>query len=325
VEYVIADCLEWLPTLPDNSVDSIVTDPPYGLKFMNHAWDYNVPTQEIWEECLRVLKPGGFLLSFFGTRTYHRGVTRIEDAGFEICDQLGWLYANGFLKSKTRLKPAWEPICMARKQPTGSISTCFNRHGTGYINLDECRVLSEDGTPTRYPSNVIHDGSDEALSIFPEYVKSGGGRRGETGKRTYLGKSESNSLAGKRSGGTIDSKIYFDEDRQDYYTLTKVYDDCGSASRYFYCAKASPSEREKDNHHPTVKPLKLIEHLVKLVTPVNGIVLDPFLGSGTTLKACLETGRNGIGCEKNQEYEHIIKKRIGQAVVTLDRFDGVKA
>ena len=223
VEYVIADCLEWLPTLPDNSVDSVVTDPPYGIKMMGHNWDYDVPSDEVWSEVLRVLKPSGFILSFFSTRTYHRGVVRIEDAGGEICDQLGWLHSNGFLKSKTRVRPGWEPICMARKPPTVSVSDCVDRYGTGYLNLDECRVLSDNGIPTRYPSNVIHDGSEEVLSIFPTNVKSGGGRKDENGKRTYLGTSKSNSLSGNRSGGSLNDEIYFDEDRQDYYKIGRAH------------------------------------------------------------------------------------------------------
>src|SRR5574343_192464 len=146
------DCLEVLRTLPGNSVDSIVTDPPYGLSFMGKKWDYDVPSTEIWQECLRVLKPGGHLLSFFGTRTYHRGVVRIEDAGFEIRDQIQWIYGSGFPKSHnlkdewqgwgTALKPANEPIVVARKPLEKGLTIAENvlKWGCGAINIDECRV-----------------------------------------------------------------------------------------------------------------------------------------------------------------------------------------
>ena len=147
------DCLEQLRTLPDNSVDAVVTDPPYGLSFMGKRWDYDVPSVEIWQECLRVLKPGGHLLAFAGTRTQHRMAVRIEDAGFEIRDMIAWVYSTGFPKSHnldgqwkgwgTALKPALEPITVARKPLCGTVAENVQQHGTGALNVDGCRVGTE--------------------------------------------------------------------------------------------------------------------------------------------------------------------------------------
>ncbi|HAV1939468.1 TPA: hypothetical protein JG949_003028 [Enterobacter hormaechei subsp. steigerwaltii] len=199
----VGRCEDVLKTLPDNSVDAIVTDPPYGLSFMNHKWDYDVPTVEQWQECLRVLKPGGHLLAFGGSRTYHRLVVNAEDAGFEIRDQILWIYGSGFPKSHnldgyfdgwgTALKPAHEPIVMARKPFKKTVSANMAEYGTGAINIDACRIPTDealnggaggllshqrDGTEPvadyeqapegRWPANIIHDGSDVVVSAFPD-------------------------------------------------------------------------------------------------------------------------------------------------------------
>ena len=157
MKLLLGDCLEKLKELDDNSIDSIVTDPPYGLSFMGKKWDYDVPSVEIWEECMRVLKPGGHLLSFAGSRTYHRMAVRIEDAGFEIRDQIMWIYGSGFPKSHnighkvdeyqgwgTALKPAHEPIVMARKPFKGSVADNVLEWGTGGINIDDSRISTDD-------------------------------------------------------------------------------------------------------------------------------------------------------------------------------------
>jgi DNA modification methylase len=451
------DCLEVLKTLEDNSVDAVVTDPPYGLSFMGKKWDYDVPSIEVWRELLRVLKPGGHLLAFAGTRTQHRMAVKIEDAGFEIRDMIAWVYGSGFPKSLnigkavdkingeagrllkfvewfrttglkqketneiigkadvgshyfrldqpaiptrelwaklrphikieipewidelveriererevigekiapdglpysarqpkqwtpqfsdykvvgakapmetkgtsayegwgTSLKPALEPITVARKPFAKTVAENVLEWGTGGINIDGCRVGTEemkwqprgksvtyakttfDATREgeintgRFPANLIHDGSEEVVGLFP-YQKSG----------------ETKQIHNESSG---------------------------TAARFFYCAKASKAERDagcegielktkpvhirqsegrqlagkmeslpQRNHHPTVKPIALMRYLCRLVTPPNGIVLDPFTGSGTTGIAAHLEGFNFIGIEKEKEYCDIANARI---------------
>jgi len=288
------DSLEVLKDFEDNYFDSVITDPPYGLSFMGKKWDYDVPQVELWKEVYRVLKPGGHILSFAGSRTYHRMAVNIEDAGFEIRDMLGWLYGSGFPKSHnighkvekykgwgTALKPAHEPIVMARKPFNTSVAENVLTHGTGGINIDECRVGGKEG---RFPANIIHDGSEEVLEIFPD---------SKAGK--FKGK-------GSQSGGIWNKSTGLPAGVE--------YGDKGSAARFFYCAKASKAERGNKNNHPTVKPIKLMEYLVRLVTPKEGIVLEPFAGSGTTLIACKQQGFNYIGIEREQEYCDIAEARL---------------
>lgn len=364
------DCLEVMKKLEDNSVDSVVTDPPYGIKFMNKHWDTQVPSVEIWKECFRVLKPGGYLLSFAGTRTQHRMACNIEDAGFEIRDMIAWVYGSGMPKYKSCLKPALEPITIARKPAKKAT----------LLNIDDCRVeflnendkasakpqgkatyksgnlagKAQDGYvivgPTvdgevlywcqsdefigwgcresatvfyedvldpiestgrepatqrkefkvrqgngRYPSNIIHDGSEEVVELFPNSNGAGGslpqvkitgyGDGIGTGKSEYLGV----------------ERIPFESGS-------------GSAARFFYCAKASKKDRGDGNKHPTVKPTELMRYLCRLVTPKNGIVLDPFMGSGSTGKAAVIEGFNFIGIELDEEYFKIAKERIEGAI-----------
>ena len=353
------DCLNILKTMEDNSIDSCVTDPPYGLSFMGKAWDYDVPKKEIWQEVFRVLKPGAHLLAFFGSRTYHRGVLPIEDAGFEIRDQIMWLYGSGFPKSHnigngwgTALKPAHEPIVVARKPPEDSIARNKEKYGTGAINIDECRtetkgmkwekprggiwktdaeaeaklVQNELG---RWPANVIHDGSDEVVNEFPS-AGSGNGK----GAYSYAGREYDNK----------DTSMFNGDKPQ----APSNYNDTGSAARFFYSAKASKADKDEGldcflakksvyfqtgggasgkpsslsagrnteykNIHPTVKPTDLMKYLCRLVTPKGGIVLDPFMGSGSTGKAAIQEGFGFCGIEMSEEYFEIAKARIEHAV-----------
>jgi site-specific DNA-methyltransferase (adenine-specific) len=390
----LGDCLEVLKKIQSNSIDSIVTDPPYGLSFMGKKWDYDVPSVEVWEECLRVLKPGGHLLAFAGTRTQHRMAVRIEDAGFEIRDMIAWVYGSGFPKSLdvskaidkaaghwrgragevvsdngamsggnyertpkgdpvtaaaaawqgwgTALKPALEPITVARKPLIGTVAANVLAHGTGAINVDGCRVGSQGGTRKvdpkkndsvsaygngldgggceainggRWPANLIHDGSEEVLELFPVTTSGGGDKHGRKAS-TFCASTDWEAFKGTSSGG-----------------------DSGSAARFFYCAKTSKRDRDEgcqeleqkqthnrkpdgkstfersdrqpsNNNHPTVKPTDLMRYLCRLVTPPNGVVLDPFMGSGSTGKAAVLEGFRFIGIEREEEYMKIAEARI---------------
>lgn len=292
------DCLEKLGELQCACVDAIITDPPYGLSFMGQKWDYEVPSIDIWKECLRVLKPGGHLLSFSSARTYHRMACNVEDAGFEIRDQIMWVYGSGFPKGKTQLKPSHEPIVMARKggkkqelriddcRVPGKLEGDPNRFkkcdGGRFVDLKKESVVRSEG---RWPANLIHDGSEEVVNLFPEVQGIVGSKA--KGNMQFLG-TKKGSQSGNR-GGDIDF---------------------GSAARFFYCAKASNSDRGKGNNHPTVKPIDLMRYLIRLVCPVGSVVLDPFMGSGTTGKAALEEGMEFIGIEQSAEYMDISKKRL---------------
>ena len=416
-----ADCIEAMKAMPDNSVDSIVTDPPYELGFMGKSWDdsgiaFNV---DVWREALRVIKPGGHLIAFSGSRTYHRMAVAIEDAGFEIRDQIMWVYGSGFPKSHnvskgidkaagfegevvatekvdigmqggsmhagretnvverdvrelseaakqwdgwgTALKPAHEPMVLARKPLIGTVANNVLTHGVGGLNIDGSRVAHNEPIKTmkaqvggdkvygqsgrheettelkeggRWPANFIHDGSDEVVALFPEV-------KGAT-SRTPTKPSNATSYV---LGGDSNTPIYDDGLNT-------------SAARFFYCAKASKRDRNEGldefegkeigakgnglarkcatcsasvidgcacpdrtfvnpsraNHHPTVKPTTLMQYLVRLVTPPNGTVLDPFMGSGSTGKACAYEGFDFIGIEQSAEYVEIAQARIDFAV-----------
>lgn len=324
LQVIHADCLDALKELPDSSVDSVVTDPPYGLSFMGKKWDYDVPSQEIWAECLRVLKPGGHLLAFAGTRTQHRMAVRIEDAGFEIRDMIAWAYGSGFPKSHnlkdkwqgwgTALKPALEPITVARKPFKGTVAENVLKHGTGAINIDECRVGTEDDCARkpsivqdtaagfgkgaamggkghnqgRWPANLIHDGSEEVLDGFPVTAPAKAAAR----------------------GGSNPNPMDWGNGRSDGQIIKGHNDNGGSSARFFYCAKASKKDRDEANIHPTVKPTDLMRYLCRLVTPPNGVVLDPFMGSGSTGKAALLEGFQFIGIERDADYIQIAQARI---------------
>ena len=347
MQLINADCIAAMRQMPDNSVDSIVTDPPYELGFMGKSWDSTgiANSVEMWRQALRVLKPGGHLLAFSGSRTYHRMVVAVEDAGFEIRDQIMWVYGSGFPKSHniskgidkaagaerevvgknsasfgyqkdlerwdkgslitipatpaakqwdgwgTALKPAHEPIVLARKPFIGTVANNVLTYGTGGLNIDGCRVGTGTGEVKsvnypdirgnnynnasgsveyqvtdqgRWPANFMHDGSDEVVELL------------------------------------------------------------GDAARFFYSAKASKDDRnegldefEEINYHPTVKPTDLMRYLVRMVTPPGGIVLDPFMGSGSTGKACMYEGFEFIGIDKSADYVTIAKTRINEVLLEL--------
>ena len=362
------DCKETLKILPDNCIEAIVTDPPYELGFMGKSWDSTGIANDVsmWKECLRVLKPGGYLLAFSGTRTYHRMASAIEDAGFEVRDMIEWVYGSGFPKSLninktinklqgnerevvgqsrngknslmgglsntetttiqdvtkgtsvwegwgTALKPAHEPICMARK-PLESKTVAENclKWGTGGINIDESRVGTsgarfngrnvdsniygkygigkpkEDYNMGRFPANLIHDNSEEVMECFlnesARFFKS-------IIYNAKAGKSERNMGCDE-----LEQKQYSHDGRK-----TEI---------------ENPYQRNKSvssNNHPTVKPIALMEYLVKMVTRDGQTVLDPFSGSGTTLIACKKNNRKYIGCELDAEYIKIAEARLSVA------------
>jgi len=331
------DCREVMASMAASSVDSIVTDPPYGLSFMGKGWDHGVPGVEFWTEALRVAKPGAHLLAFGGTRTYHRLACAIEDAGWEIRDCVMWVYGSGFPKSHnlkdewagwgTALKPAWEPVIVARKPFKGTVAANVLEHGTGAINVDGCRVATtqaerdwmeatarpnqetsgwgaNQGTRLRapagfkapeggrWPANLIHDGSEEVVGLFPQ-SKDGVAVNRNRGDRKpsavpYVAKGANGPDVGYGGGG--------------------------SAARFFYCAKASKADRGEGNNHPTVKPTDLMAYLCRLVTPPGGTVLDPFCGSGSTGKAAVREGFGFIGIEREAEYAELARRRIQAAL-----------
>ena len=350
---------------------------------MGKDWDAFVPQPALWKECFRVLKPGGYLLSFFGTRIYDWGTLAIRLAGFEIRDCIQWIYGSGFPKSMdvskaidkylgqerkiagyrnytipdikgnaydqphvsdrdrimapitmptsneakqwegwgTALKPANEPICVARKPLIGTVAENVMVHGTGAINIDECRIGRMDGDRTEYgvdgdeishtgdentntygqygrvaynphsagrwPANVIHDGSNEVLKMFPETTS---GAMKQTVQK-YEGEGVTGFLRGNSGPHN-------------------QHGDSGLAARFFYCAKASKSDRGEGNDWPTVKPVSLMRYLVRLVTPKGGVCLDPFCGSGTTGEACIEEGVDFIIMDQNDRAIEITRSRI---------------
>ncbi len=350
----LGDCLDVLKTLADNSVDSVVTDPPYGLSFMGKHWDYDVPGSDVWAECLRVLKPGGHLLAFAGTRTQHRMAVNIEDAGFEIRDMIAWVYGSGFPKSLdvskaidkaagaeremvrvkpraetsgtmagstdtrpwieksrelgyhevagkdpvtaaaaawqgfgTALKPALEPVTVARKPLVGTVAANVLAHGCGALNIDASRIPTDPSVDDPRLGGAGTWSSDK--------MKYRGGYAGERFSSSALGRWPANLI----HDGSDDVAREFPD---------------GNA-RFFYQAKTSKKDRGDGNSHPTVKPTDLMRYLCRLVTPPGGIVLDPFMGSGSTGKAAVLEGFRFIGIEREPAYMDIATARIDAALV----------
>ena len=327
--------IEELKKFDDNYFDSIVTDPPYEIGFMGKSWDASgiANNPEMWSECLRVLKPGGYLLSFSATRTYHRMAVAIEDSGFEIRDMIEWVYGSGFPKSlnihkqnglcpegwQTALKPAHEPICMARK-PLAEKTVAENvlKYGTGGINIDESRVgevvdsrrpvsqnpnntfktwsLTSGSISKRFPANLIHDNSEEVRECFPNeserFFKS----------IIYTAKASKS----ERNKGLED---FEDKERVDYGGF--------HSEKGLIENNRNPENRlPNKNNHPTVKPIALMEYLIKMVTPKGGIVLDPFMGSGTTGVACVLNDFEFVGIDLDKDYCEIARARIEGAKET---------
>jgi len=352
------DCLEVMRAMPEASVTAIVTDPPYGLKFMGKGWDHGVPCVPYWTEALRVVKPGGMLLAFGGTRTFHRLTCAIEDAGWEVRDVLSWLYGSGFPKSLdvskaidkaagvegeaigtrssfrpkanatrdpqgfqdrsdglvrapateyakrwhgygTALKPSWEPVILAMKPLDGTFAANALKHGVAGVNVEGCRVGTDKVVSLKglgQNSNLNDDGW-KGIGKRPEPTVS-------------IGRWPANLALDEAAAAMLDEQ----SGRSDVYT------DTGGASRFFYCAKADKDDRNAggwaDNKHPTVKPTDLMRWLVRLVTmPEGTIILDPFLGSGSTLVAAREEHVRAIGIDIEERYCEIAAKRLAQEVL----------
>lgn len=356
------DAAEVLRHLPESSVDAVITDPPYGIGFMGRAWDqpgrYDLSTSamrnfQAWctewlSECLRVLKPGGHLLAFGGSRTWHRLACAIEDAGFEVRDSMAWLYASGFPKSLnlgdgrgTALKPAFEPIAVARKPLAGTVAATVLEHDTGALNIDACRIGSEgrvnnaggsssllrvsrveqgyrDHVTTsvgeastvtgRWPTNVVlaHAATPDGVDSCVDSCVPGCPVR-------ELDEQGGVHSSGSRRAGTYGLMGYHGADEA---PMPSVAGNPGGASRFFpvfrFESKASAAERPRVDGvaHPTVKPLALMRWLVRLVTPPGGIVLDPFLGSGTTAQAARAEGFRCVGIEREEQYLDLIRMRL---------------
>lgn len=293
------DALTILAELPEASFDSCVTDPPYGWSFMNHAWDAETPGPTLYQAILRVLKPGAFLLAFGGPRTFHRTWCAIEDAGFEMRDTLCWLYGQGFPKARTCLKPAWEPICLARKPCEGSARANREKHGTGFLNIEESRINAP-LTKGRWPANVVIDCPAAQMIDEESGWLHAPGNRADTARSVSSRPGRFDLLKG------VARHVY-----------KGPHDHGGGASRFFYCGKARTAEAGEGNTHPCVKPLTLMRWLVRLVTPTGGIVLDPLCGSGSTLVAARQLGYQYVGCERESEWADTARRRLAEGTGPL--------
>lgn len=415
----LGDCIDVMRSLPDSSVDSIVTDPPYDLVankrggsgaasvnlespygrsrigtgngaggFMGKAWDSTGIAFDpaTWAECLRVLKPGGHLLAFGGTRTWHRQVVAIEDAGFEVRDSIAWLYGSGFPKSLdvskaidkaagaarevvgrderskgirpgsgnygggaaayeaghdvtvaatdearewqgwgTALKPAFEPVVVARKPLAKGMTVAANvlAHGTGALNIDATRVHADDvtGPRKRHGGGILGAGSSHELpdskneqppGRWPANVMLDESQAAALDAQTGTNMSKGHHPKARKAAGDV----VYELGHAGQDDLVERHAESGGASRFFYVAKAPTSERPKTDDglaHPTVKPLSLMRQLVRLVTPPDGVVLEPFTGSGTTVEAAILEGFRVIAIERERDYWPLIRHRIARA------------
>lgn len=339
--------LEVLPTLPDNSIDAIVTDPPYELGFMGKSWDssgiaYSV---ELWSECLRVLKPGGYLLAFSGSRTYHRMVVAIEDSGFEIRDMISWISNKTFPKSmdiskaidkaagaERRVVGINPNVVRDAKVSGGSDFGGFTRANPEITEAatDEAKKWVGWGTalkPTVEPivmarkpivgtvaANVLEWGvgglNIDASRIGTDSITI---NTFDYGAKPF-GNAVGEPYTSKTSLGRFPANVILDEE------AAKIVDEQGdNSSRFFYVARASKADRNEgidSNPHPTVKPTALMSYLIKLVAPEGSTILDPFTGSGSTGKAAILNGYKFIGIELTEEYLPIIKGRLKHAEET---------
>lgn len=313
---MVGDCRD-LP-LPDESVEAVVTDPPYGLDSFIGEWDKAVPGPEAWSEVLRVSKPGAMCMAFGGTRTHHWLAVALEEAGWALRDELCWLRPNGFVPSPYTLKPSWEPIVVAMN-PVDTISGNRDSIGLGGVFAEQARVGNteagaiegvSDGHTGRWPPNVAFEHSPccngECAECCPgAMIDADSGVLDVPG--SYTGDVDQNEVTYGDMG--------FKGGKDRYHI---GYGDSGGASRFYYQASASRSEREaglpdvegRANRHPTVKPIDLCRWLVRLVTRPDHTVLDPFMGSGSIGCAAVQERRDYIGLDLEPEYVEVARQRI---------------
>ncbi len=321
------DCLDEMRKMDDNSIDFIVTDPPYGISFMGKGWDRGIPSIEYWKEMLRICKPGSMMACAGLPRMIHRLGCVVEDSGWIIRDMIMHLFGSGFPKSHnhfgfpgygTSLKPAWEGWILAMKPLDGTFKQNAEKWGVAGLNIDQSRIESE------LPEGRLRHGggkhSEHIRQLKPDIINSM--PSGRWPANLILDEEAAEQLdqmtgnLGKSKGTQVGSKnnLYGKYGEREKKVIG--HDDSGGASRFFYCAKASSSERnrglDKPSSHPTVKPISLMKYILKLLAPPgNPICLDPFAGSGSTLLAAKELGISCIGIEKEKEYYDIMKARIG--------------
>ena len=268
------DCLEVMRSTPDNSVDACITDPPYGMGM--EEWDHSVPTKEIWKEALRILKPGGYCLSFCSPQLYHRMASAVEDAGFKVKDQIMWMVTTKMPK-KNHLKQAHEPIVVAQKPFKGTIKANFEKWGTGVLDVQNTRVPWEGKPPTGW----VKDG----------HKRRKFGKKGKTtGTQAEFGKVDANP------DGRYPSNI--------------IGEVLPEHQKYFYAPRVTRKERGEYNDHPTPKPISLMSYLIRVYSPEGSKIIDPFCGSGSTGIAALAEGREFIGIDLSEHYCEISERRI---------------
>ena len=276
-----------MQAMADNSVDACITDPPYGMDIVGAGWDKNVPPVETWREVYRVLKPGAFVLSFCNPEFYHRMAVNVEDAGFLPKDMIVWMVTTKMAKAN-RLKPAHEPIFVAQKPLDGSIEKNVEKWGCGKINLTITRV-PWDGKP---PTGWVKGGSKRRA--FGSEVDKAAGKDIEREDANPTGRYPSNIVG------------HFDEPEH---------------QKYFYAPRATRKERGEYNDHPTPKPIALMRYLARIYAPKNGLVLDPFMGSGSTGIGALQEGCDFVGIDMTQHYVDISQRRIDDHYVNNAEID----
>lgn len=333
VSLLVGDCRAVLQGLDADSVDTVITDPPYGLSFMSAAWDHDVPGPEHWRAVLRVAKPGAVLLAFGAPRSFHRLACAVEDAGWRLFDCLMWLRSGTYAKNKdfapdagsewlgwgTALRPGWEPIIAATKARCGTFANNARLHGVAGLHIEGCRIATDWSDRSDAWKRSGHSAQPEAAKVA---APPGTGIRCHPGGRwpsnVILDEEASRQLdadvgelkSGFMPAGTQREGLGY-QGGLGCEVKHNTIGDTGGPSRFFYCARASTAEKGDGNTHKTVKPLDLMRYLCRLTkTPAGGTVLDPFMGSGSTGVACLAEGRSFIGIDLEEKNVEIARRRI---------------